>query len=51
MSQSEIANKVNKLVDLLMEVCDMDMDTIKETLDLTYYEVAFLGLSWMYDED
>jgi len=49
MSQAEIANKVNTLVEMLRDA-GVEYDEIKDTLDLTSYEIAFFDLGWMYEE-
>lgn len=46
MSQAEIANIINKLVDMLLEE-GKDKDEILDELDLSDYGFAFCELEWM----
>lgn len=46
MTQPEIADIINKLVDMLLEE-GKDKDEILEELDLSDYGLAFCGLEWM----
>lgn len=46
MSQAEVANLVNKLVDMLMDE-GVDSFDILEALDLTDYEKSYCGLDWL----